>query len=216
MRGGRRLGSVLSMVLSVIGRLQLRRAVRTTETAALLIAVRGVEGRFCRAPPATMPAVDPGSRRRSLRIRQCAASGPAPAHFGEQPVRISLALSSCAEGCAHRLSTSMSASRSNSSPYARWELRRACSGCRLRSSERMVEGSWRFRRRGRGRSPGGRPCWRGCFPPTSAKCAACGGRLRIAAALIDPASIRTYLEGVGMPALAPARALPEPRFEFAV
>ena len=61
----------------------------------------------------------------------------------------------------------------------------------------------------------GRPCWRGCFPPTSAKCAACGGRLRIIAARTDPASIRTCLEGVGLPAMPPPRAPPEPLFEFA-
>ncbi len=40
--------------------------------------------------------------------------------------------------------------------------------------------------------------------------AACGGRLRIIAALTDPTSIRTYLEGVGLPARAPP-----PLFEFA-
>ena len=45
--------------------------------------------------------------------------------------------------------------------------------------------------------------------------AACGGRLRIIAALTDPASIRTYLEGVGLPAMPPPRAPPEPLFEFA-
>ena len=44
---------------------------------------------------------------------------------------------------------------------------------------------------------GGRPCWRGCFFSDFSKCAACGGRLRIIAALTDPdpASIRSYLEG---------------------
>ena len=46
--------------------------------------------------------------------------------------------------------------------------------------------------------------------------AACGGRLRIIAVfLTDPASIRTYLEGVGLPAMPPPRAPPEPLFEFA-
>ena len=53
------------------------------------------------------------------------------------------------------------------------------------------------------------------FSSDLSECAACGGRLRAVAALTDPASIRTYPEGVGMPALAPARAPPEPRFEFA-
>ena len=45
-------------------------------------------------------------------------------------------------------------------------------------------------------------------------CAACGGRLRIIAALTDPASIRTYLEGVGLPAMPPPRAPPQPQFEL--
>ena len=44
--------------------------------------------------------------------------------------------------------------------------------------------------------------------------AACGGRLRIIAALTDPASIRTYLEGVGLPAMPPPRAPPQPQFEL--
>ena len=46
-------------------------------------------------------------------------------------------------------------------------------------------------------------------------CAACGGRLRIIAALTDPTSIRTYLEGVGLPGVPPPRAPPPPQFEFA-
>ena len=45
-------------------------------------------------------------------------------------------------------------------------------------------------------------------------CATCGGRLRIIAALTDPTSIRTYLEGVGLPGVPPPRA-PPPLFEFA-
>ncbi len=45
-------------------------------------------------------------------------------------------------------------------------------------------------------------------------CAACGERLRIIAALTDPTSIRTYLEGVGLPGVPPSRA-PPPPFEFA-
>ena len=45
-------------------------------------------------------------------------------------------------------------------------------------------------------------------------CAACGGRLRIIAALTDPTSIRTYLEGIGLPGVPPPRA-PPPLFEFA-
>ena len=66
---------------------------------------------------------------------------------------------------------------------------------------------------------GGRPALARVFSSDLSECAACGGRLRVVAALTDPASIRTYLEGVGLPAmppaLAPARAPPEPRFEFA-
>ncbi len=46
-------------------------------------------------------------------------------------------------------------------------------------------------------------------------CAAGGGRLRIIAALTDPTSIRTYLEGVGLPGVPPPRAPPPPPFEFA-
>ena len=53
------------------------------------------------------------------------------------------------------------------------------------------------------------------FSSDLSECAACGGRLRIIAALTDPASIRTCLEGVGLPAWAPPRAPPEPLFEFA-
>ena len=51
------------------------------------------------------------------------------------------------------------------------------------------------------------------------KCAACGGPLRIIAALTDPDSIRTYLDGVGLdyrpPPIAPARLVPEPEFDSA-
>ena len=46
-------------------------------------------------------------------------------------------------------------------------------------------------------------------------CPAGGGRLRIIAALTDPDSIRTYLQGVGPSAGAPPRAPPLPQFEFA-
>ena len=57
------------------------------------------------------------------------------------------------------------------------------------------------------------------FSSDLSACAACGGRLRIIAALTDPASIRCYLTGVGLsarpPALAPARTPPQPPFEFA-
>ena len=47
------------------------------------------------------------------------------------------------------------------------------------------------------------------------RCPDCGGRLRIIAALTDPTSIRTYLEGVGLPGVPPPRAPPQPQFEFA-
>ena len=53
------------------------------------------------------------------------------------------------------------------------------------------------------------------FSSDLSECAACGGRLRIVAALTDPTSIRTCLEGVGLPAMPPPRAPPEPLFEFA-
>ena len=53
------------------------------------------------------------------------------------------------------------------------------------------------------------------FSSDLSECTACGGRLRIIAALTDPPSIRTYLEGVGLPAMPPPRAPPEPLFEFA-
>ena len=48
------------------------------------------------------------------------------------------------------------------------------------------------------------------FSSDLSECAACGGRLRIIAALTDPASIRPYLEGVGLPVRPPPRAPPEP------
>ncbi len=53
------------------------------------------------------------------------------------------------------------------------------------------------------------------FSSDLSACATCGGRLRIVAALTDPASIRTYLEGVGLPGVPPPRAPPQPQFEFA-
>ena len=54
------------------------------------------------------------------------------------------------------------------------------------------------------------------FSSDLSQCAACGGRLRIVAArTTDPASIRTCLEGVGLPAMPPPRAPPQPLFEFA-
>ena len=47
------------------------------------------------------------------------------------------------------------------------------------------------------------------FSSDLSECAACGGRLRIIAALTDPASIRPYLEGVGLPVRPPPRAPPD-------
>ena len=47
-------------------------------------------------------------------------------------------------------------------------------------------------------------------------CPACGGTMKIVAALTDPASVRAYLEGVGLPARAPplAAARPNPQHEL--
>ena len=53
------------------------------------------------------------------------------------------------------------------------------------------------------------------FSSAHSECAACGGGMRMVAALTDPTSIRTYLEGVGLPAMPPRRAPPQPLFEFA-
>ena len=50
-------------------------------------------------------------------------------------------------------------------------------------------------------------------------CPACGGPMRIVAALTDPDSIRRYLNGVGLPAeppyIAPARPPPQQNLVFA-
>ena len=50
-------------------------------------------------------------------------------------------------------------------------------------------------------------------------CPACGGRLRLIAALTDPVSVRRYLHGVGLPteppALSPPRTPPQPEWDFA-
>ncbi len=54
------------------------------------------------------------------------------------------------------------------------------------------------------------------FATDLSACPAGGGRLRIIAALTDPASIRRYLVGVGLPPKAPPRAPPQPQFEFSV
>jgi hypothetical protein len=46
----------------------------------------------------------------------------------------------------------------------------------------------------------------------------CGGRMKIVAAVTDPASVRRYLKGVGLPAdpplIAPARASPQIELDF--
>ena len=51
------------------------------------------------------------------------------------------------------------------------------------------------------------------------ECPDCGGQMRIVAALTDPASIRSYLEGVGLPArpppIAPTRTSQQSEFEYA-
>ena len=50
-------------------------------------------------------------------------------------------------------------------------------------------------------------------------CPACGGHMRIIAALTDATSIRAYLQGVGLPAdpptIAPARPPPQQELDFA-
>ena len=48
------------------------------------------------------------------------------------------------------------------------------------------------------------------------QCPACGGRMKIVAALTEPRSIQRYLEGVGLPSRAPpiAPARPHPQHEF--
>ena len=50
-------------------------------------------------------------------------------------------------------------------------------------------------------------------------CTACGGRMRIIATLTEAASIRRYIEGVGLPAdpplIAPARPPPQQSLDFA-
>ncbi len=51
------------------------------------------------------------------------------------------------------------------------------------------------------------------------ECPDCGGRMHIVAALTDPASIRSFLDGVGLPArpppIAPARHSQQSEFEYA-
>ena len=50
-------------------------------------------------------------------------------------------------------------------------------------------------------------------------CPACGGRLRLIAALTDPVSVRRYLQGVGLPTepppLIPPKAPPQQSWYFA-
>jgi hypothetical protein len=50
-------------------------------------------------------------------------------------------------------------------------------------------------------------------------CPTCGSPLQLIAALTDPDSVRTYLDGVGLhsrpPPIAPARLVAEPEFDFA-
>jgi hypothetical protein len=51
------------------------------------------------------------------------------------------------------------------------------------------------------------------------KCPHCGGRMRLVAAITDEASIKRYLEGVGLPSeipeIKPARPPPQLAFEYA-
>ena len=48
------------------------------------------------------------------------------------------------------------------------------------------------------------------------KCPYCAGQMRMVAAITDPVSIKTYLDGVGLPSSAPAisPARPPPQEEF--
>ena len=49
-------------------------------------------------------------------------------------------------------------------------------------------------------------------------CSLCGGKMKVVAAVTDPASINRYLEGTGqsakIPELVPARAPPQLEFEY--
>ncbi len=51
------------------------------------------------------------------------------------------------------------------------------------------------------------------------QCPACGGKMKIIAALTQPLAIRTYLDGVGLasrgPPIAPPRPLPQTEFDYA-
>ncbi len=51
------------------------------------------------------------------------------------------------------------------------------------------------------------------------QCPACGGKMKIIAALTQPLAIRTYLDGVGLasrgPPIAPPRPLPQTGFDYA-
>ncbi len=51
------------------------------------------------------------------------------------------------------------------------------------------------------------------------ECPACGGKMKIIAALTDALAIRTYLDGVGLPSrappIAPSRRLPQTEFDYA-
>jgi hypothetical protein len=50
------------------------------------------------------------------------------------------------------------------------------------------------------------------------RCSICGGKMKVVAAVTDPASIKRYLEGTGqsaeIPEIAPARAPPQEEFDF--
>ena len=51
------------------------------------------------------------------------------------------------------------------------------------------------------------------------ECPACGGKIKIIAALAEPLAIRTYLDGVSLasraPPIAPPRPLPQTEFDYA-
>jgi hypothetical protein len=69
-------------------------------------------------------------------------------------------------------------------------------------------------------SEGKRPSASNDAPATFQSCPTCecGGRMKIVAAVTDPASVRHYLKGVGLPAdpplIAPARASPQLDFDW--
>jgi hypothetical protein len=60
--------------------------------------------------------------------------------------------------------------------------------------------------------------WARTFNLNLEKCSLCGGKMKVVAAVTDPASIHRYLEGTGhspsIPEIAPARAPPQTEFDY--